>query len=176
MSEKKCVPLQSNSFTMLFPIKPYIGNFSANSPLHIRHKDYVYEIFFEAILGIASDLSFVKDEMKNAKEKAQKFFNNVDDCVFGGRFQYYRKNGSLNNDPYFLVRVGDKVGVVDEDLNILIDIEYDEIIPPIRTNKPLFVVKNDKNQWQVMEAKTQRILVEFGIYKKYGDMMKITLW
>lgn len=150
---------------MLFPIKPYIGNYSSNSPLHILHKEYIYEIFFEAILGTASDQPFVKDNMRNAKEKANKFFNNVDDCVFGGRFQYFRKDGSYNNDPYFLVRVGDKVGVVDENLNVLIDIEYDEIIPPIRS-KPLFVVKNDRNQWQVIEAKTQRILVEFGIYKK----------
>lgn len=151
---------------MLFKIKQYIGPFSAKSPLHMLHKEYIYEILFEAILGVASDLPLVKDDMKNAKEKAHKFFNNVDDCAYGGSFQYFRKDGSYNNAPYFLVRVGDKVGVVDENLNILIDINYDEIIPPIRTSKPLFVVKNENNQWRVLEAKTQRVLVEFGTYKK----------
>lgn len=151
---------------MLFPVKPYIGIFSGKSPLHLVHKEYVYELYFKAILGYASDLPLVKDDLRNATEKAKKFFDNVDDCVYGGRFEYYRKDGSYNDAPYFLIRVGDNVGVVDENLKILIDVDFKEVIPPIRTSVPLFVVKDKENQWQVLEAKTQRIIVPAGKFIK----------
>lgn len=151
---------------MLFPVKPYIGIFSSQSPLQLPRKEYIYEMYFEAILGYASDMPFVEDDMKNAKDKARKFFENVDDCAFGGRFEYFRKDGSYNDAPYFLVRVADKVGVVDENLNVLIDIDFKEVIPPIRTSKPLFVVKDKNNQWAVLEAKTQRIIVPAGLFCK----------
>ena len=151
---------------MLFPIKPHLGNFSSKSPLQLAHKEYIYELFFQAVLGYVSELPLVEDDIKSAKVKAQKFFNNVDDCVYGGRFEYFRKDGSYNNAPYFLVRVEDKVGVVDENLDILLDIEFKEVIPPIRTSKPLFVVKDNNNQWQVLEAKSQHSIVPAGLYCK----------
>lgn len=67
---------------------------------------------------------------------------------------------------FFLVRVDNLVGVVDEDCKVLIDIVYIEIIPHINADDAVFVVKNTENQWGVINAISNEIIVTFGKYLK----------
>ena len=55
-------------------------------------------------------------------------------------YEKFNKSGTLVTIHFFLVRVNNLVGVVDENSNVLLPIDYKEIIPPINANDAVFVV------------------------------------
>lgn len=65
----------------------------------------------------------------------------MDDLVYVGAHSKYDKSGAYRTTYIFLVRVNDRVGIVDENLNILLPIEYKEIIPPININDAVLLLK-----------------------------------
>lgn len=97
---------------------------------------------------------------------ATMFYKRVDDFAYAGRHERWGKDGRLCCTDFFIVRVGDRVGVVDSIFKILIPLEYKEIIPPTHFKDSVFVVKNCSDQWGVIDAINNEIIVPFGKFLK----------
>ena len=54
----------------------------------------------------------------NETEKASIFFEKVDDFAYAGVYEKFNKSGILVTIHFFLVRVNNLVGVVDENCNV----------------------------------------------------------
>lgn len=94
------------------------------------------------------------------------FYEKVDDFAYAGAHFKFKENGICVTTHFFLVRVNNFVGVVDENCKVLIDVVYKEIIPPVNSDDAVFVVKNTDNQWGIINAISNEIIVPFGKYLK----------
>ncbi len=107
----------------MIEVKKFIGHFTCSVYSNYTYKKLsIYELIFECVFN------------QKKAENAQLFFDKVDDLVYVGAHSKYDKSGAYRTTYIFLVRVNDRVGIVDENLNILLPIEYKEIIPPININ------------------------------------------
>ena len=139
----------------MIEVKKFIGHFTCSVYSNYTYKKLsIYELIFESVFN------------QKKAENAQLFFDKVDDFVYVGAHSKYDKNGVYRSTYIFLVRVNDRVGIVDENLNILLPIEYKEIIPPININDAVFVVKNTQNKWGVVNIITNAIIVPFGKFQR----------
>ncbi|WP_270348259.1 hypothetical protein [Bacteroides intestinalis] len=139
----------------MIEVKKYIGSFTGSVYSNYTHSSLsAYKLIFDCIF------------YPNETEKASIFFEKVDDFAYAGAYAKFNKSGAQVTTHFFLVRVNNLVGVVDEDCKVLIDIDYKEIIPPINADDAVFVVKNTENQWGVINAISNEIIVPFGKYLK----------
>ncbi len=139
----------------MIEVKKYKGRFPGSVNSNYTHSSLsAYKLIFDCIF------------YPNETEKASIFFEKVDDFAYAGAYAKFNKSGAQVTTHFFLVRVNNLVGVVDEDCKVLIDIDYKEIIPPINADDVVFVVKNTENQWGVINAISNEIIVPFGKYLK----------
>ena len=139
----------------MIEVKKYIGSFTGCVYSNYTHSSLsAYKLIFDCIF------------YPNETEKASIFFEKVDDFAYAPAYAKFNKSGAQVTTHFFLVRVNNLVGVVDEDCKVLIDIDYKEIIPPINADDAVFVVKNTENQWGVINAISNEIIVPFGKYLK----------
>lgn len=115
----------------MIEVKKFIGSFTGSVYSHYTHKDLnIYQLIFDCIFN------------RQKTDKASLFYEKIDDFAYAGAHERFNKSGALVTTHFFLVRVNNLVGVVDEDCKVLLPIDYKEIIPPTNANDAVFVVKN----------------------------------
>lgn len=87
---------------------------------------------------------------------AEDLFDKVDDFAYCGHFE---------STYLFAIIVNNKVGVIDQNMNQLIVPEYKELITPVHS-APIFVLKNENDEWGALNALTNDIVIKFGEYIK----------
>lgn len=139
----------------MIEVKKFIGSFTSNVYSHYAHKELsVYQLIFDCIF------------YQQKTEIASVFFEKVDDFVYAGAHSKFKKDGVCVTTHFFLVRVNNFVGVVDENCELLLPLDYKEIIPPVNPDDAVFVVKNVDNQWGAVNVITHEIIIPFGKYLK----------
>lgn len=139
----------------MIEVKKFIGSFLGSVYSNHTHRDLsVYNLVFDCIF------------YQRKTEKASIFFDKIDDFAYAGAHSKFQKNGACVTTHFFLVRVNNRVGVVDEDCNVLLPLDYKEIIPPTNADDAVFVVRNVEDQWGVINVITHEIIVPFGKYLK----------
>lgn len=139
----------------MIEIKKFVGHFTSNVLSNYTYNDLdIYKLFFACIFP------------QSGTNMATIFYEKVDDFAYAGAHFKFKENGICVTTHFFLVRVNNFVGVVDENCKVLIDVVYKEIIPPVNSDDAVFVVKNTDNQWGVINAISKEIIVPFGKYLK----------
>jgi len=139
----------------MIEVKKFIGHFTCSVYSNYTYKKLsIYELIFESVFN------------QKKAENAQLFFDKVDDFVYVGTHSKFNRSGACISTYIFFVRVNDLVGIVDENLNVLLPIDYKELIPPTNIDDAVFVVKNAQNQWGVINVINNEIIVPFGKYLK----------
>lgn len=139
----------------MIEVKKFIGSFTGSAYSLYTHKDLnIYQLIFDCIFN------------RKKTDKASLFYEKIDDFAYAGAHERFNKSGALVTTHFFLVRVNNLVGVVDEDCKVLLPIDYKEIIPPTNANDAVFVVKNTENKWGVINIITNETIVPFGKYLK----------
>lgn len=139
----------------MIEVKKSIGNFMGRPYSNYTYNDLsIYRLIFDCLF------------YRQKTDKASVFYEKVDDFVYAGAHEKWNKSGALVTTHFFLVRVNNLAGVVDEDCKVLLPIDYKEIIPPINANDAVFVVKNIENKWGAINIITNEIIVPFGQYLK----------
>ena len=125
----------------MIEIKKFVGHFTSNVLSNYTYNDLdIYKLFFACIFP------------QSGTNMATIFYEKVDDFAYAGAHFKFKENGICVTTHFFLVRVNNFVGVVDENCKVLIDVVYKEIIPPVNSDDAVFVVKNTDNQWGVINA------------------------
>lgn len=139
----------------MIKVKKFIGNFTGSVYSKYTHRELsVYKLIFDYIF------------YQQKTEKASVFFEKIDDFAYAEAPSKFQKKDIYVTTHFLLARANNLVGVVNEDCNILLPLDYKEIIPPTNADDAVFVVKNIKNQWGVINAITKEIVVSFRKYVK----------